>query len=137
MIVLFLYSVYRFLDSLFGRFLIKYTYMKNKTRLKSMKGKNPRYLQWQIIFHSKQNHRNENRFNFLQRFIIEMLASFLYSEGSRNISNTLYHPGSFLSQNTRRIFIFNRVFKPDKNDEAFQSVDIFAFCHSIEWTLKH
>lgn len=41
-------------------------------------------------------------------------------------------PGTFLSQNTRRIFIFNHVFKSDKNDGAFQSVDIFVIFHIIE-----
>lgn len=51
-----LFYAHRFLDSLFGRFLIKYTYLKNERRLdlNRWKGKNPRYLQWHIIiFHSK------------------------------------------------------------------------------------
>lgn len=60
---------------------------------------------------------------------MKMLTSFLYSGVTRIISNTRYHPGTFLSQN---IFIFNRVFKPDKNDGAFQSVDILAIFHTIE-----
>lgn len=89
------------------------------------------FIETFLIFNSKKNHRNINRF-FTKIYNLKMLASFLQSEVTRNTSQILFNVivrVLFNAKKTIDSFSFSRVFKSDELERAFEKKILWNFLY--------